>query len=65
MGATLGDAEDEATDARSWIKKAKKKEKELAAKRAKELEESGKATVDTYDERTYRLGFVRVRGGGC
>lgn len=51
MGATLGDAEDEATDARSWIKRAKKKEKELAAKRAAELESADKAVQDTYDER--------------
>ncbi|KAF8602904.1 SART-1 protein [Ceratobasidium sp. AG-I] len=51
IGATLGDAEDEATDARSWIKRAKKKEKELAAKRAKELESLDKSTLDTYDER--------------
>ncbi|KAG8722995.1 hypothetical protein FRC09_005179 [Ceratobasidium sp. 395] len=50
VGATLGDAEDEATDARSWIKRAKKKEKELAAKRQAELESMDKMAQQTYDE---------------
>ncbi|KAG8702025.1 hypothetical protein FRC08_003747 [Ceratobasidium sp. 394] len=50
VGATLGDAEDEAMDARSWIKRAKKKEKELAAKRQAELESMDKIAQQTYDE---------------
>ncbi|QRV75487.1 U4/U6,U5 tri-snRNP-associated protein snu66 [Ceratobasidium sp. AG-Ba] len=50
VGATLGDDEDEGLDARSWIKRAKKKEKELAAKRQAELESMGKAAQQTYGE---------------
>jgi U4/U6.U5 tri-snRNP-associated protein 1 len=52
VGATLGDNEDEVTmDAKNWIKRARKKEKELAAKRQAELESMDKMAQATYDER--------------
>ncbi|KAF8738435.1 SART-1 family, partial [Rhizoctonia solani] len=52
VGATLGDADDDAgVDAKNWIKKAKKKEKELAAKRQAELESMDRMAQATYDER--------------
>jgi U4/U6.U5 tri-snRNP-associated protein 1 len=37
-GATLGDADGEVDDTVKWIKRSKKKEKELARKRQEELE---------------------------
>ncbi|TFK28118.1 SART-1 protein [Coprinopsis marcescibilis] len=49
-GATLGDADGE-DDTLKWIKRSKKKEKELAKKRQQELEEMDKAAQDEYSER--------------
>lgn len=49
-GATLGDADGDADDALKWIKKAKKKEKELAKKRQEELDNIDKAVQDDYSE---------------
>lgn len=50
-GATLGDdAGDE--DTRKWIKKAKKREKELAKKRQQEQEHMDKMFQDDYTEST-------------
>lgn len=52
VGTTLGDTEEDVTmDAKNWIKRAKKKEKELAAKRQAELESMDKMAQATYDER--------------
>ncbi|CEL55899.1 U4/U6,U5 tri-snRNP-associated protein snu66 OS=Schizosaccharomyces pombe (strain 972 / ATCC 24843) GN=snu66 PE=1 SV=1 [Rhizoctonia solani AG-1 IB] len=52
VGATLGDADDDAgIDAKNWIKKSRKKEKELAAKRQAELESMDQMAQATYDER--------------
>ncbi|KAH7341266.1 SART-1 family-domain-containing protein [Rhizoctonia solani] len=52
VGATLGDAEEDiGLDAKNWVKKAKKKEKELAAKRQAEQESMDKMAQATYDER--------------
>ncbi|CAE6450612.1 unnamed protein product, partial [Rhizoctonia solani] len=60
FGATLGDAEEDVTmDAKNWIKKSKKKEKELAAKRQAELESMDKMAQATYDERD--LEGLKVR----
>ncbi|EUC57602.1 SART-1 protein, partial [Rhizoctonia solani AG-3 Rhs1AP] len=52
IGTTLGETEEDVSmDAKNWIKKAKKKEKELAAKRQAELESMDKMAQATYDER--------------
>lgn len=50
-GATLGDAEEEVDDTLKWIKRNKKKEKELAKKRQLELENRDKELLDEYTER--------------
>ncbi|KAJ6619769.1 SART-1 family-domain-containing protein [Mycena sp. CBHHK59/15] len=51
-GATLGDADGETDDTLKWIKKAKKREKELAKKRLEELESMDKVFQgDEYTER--------------
>ncbi|KAF5342501.1 hypothetical protein D9611_001529 [Ephemerocybe angulata] len=49
-GATLGDAEGD-LDTLKWIKRAKKKEKELARKRQEEIESMDKAIQEEYTER--------------
>lgn len=51
-GATLGDATGDTDDALKWIKKAKKREKELAKKRQEELDSADKAIQDEYSEST-------------
>jgi U4/U6.U5 tri-snRNP-associated protein 1 len=43
QGATLGDVDGETDDTIKWIKRSKKKEKELAKKRQEELESMDKA----------------------
>ncbi|KAE9400241.1 SART-1 protein [Gymnopus androsaceus JB14] len=50
-GATLGDADGDADDTLKWIKKNKKKEKELAKKRLEELDNMDKAIQEDYTER--------------
>ena len=50
-GATLGDVDGDADDALKWIKRSKKKEKELARKRQEELESMDKVFQDEYTER--------------
>ncbi|RXW25546.1 hypothetical protein EST38_g317 [Candolleomyces aberdarensis] len=50
-GATLGDAEGEVDDTLKWIKRSKKKEKELAKKRQEEFERMDQAIQDEYSER--------------
>ncbi|KIP05841.1 hypothetical protein PHLGIDRAFT_30731 [Phlebiopsis gigantea 11061_1 CR5-6] len=50
-GATLGDAEGDVDDTLKWIKRSKKKEKELVKKRQQELEEMDKALQDEYTEK--------------
>lgn len=49
-GTTLGDAEGDVDDTLKWIKRSKKKEKELAKKRQQELEELDKAVQEEYTE---------------
>ena len=50
-GATLGDVDGDADDTLKWIKRSKKKEKELARKRQEELEAMDKAFQgDDYTE---------------
>ena len=51
-GTTLGDADGDADDTLKWIKRSKKKEKELARKRQEELESMDKVFQDEYTERT-------------
>jgi len=50
-GATLGDAEEDVDDTLKWIKRNKKREKELAKKRQLELESRDKEVQDEYTER--------------
>ncbi|KIL67576.1 hypothetical protein M378DRAFT_185639 [Amanita muscaria Koide BX008] len=50
-GATLGEADGNADDTRKWLKKNKKREKELAKKRQEELEQMDKAFEQEYTER--------------
>ena len=50
-GATLGDAEEDVDDTLKWIKRNKKKERELAKKRQLELENRDKEVQDEYTER--------------
>lgn len=59
-GTTLGDADGDTDDALKWIKKARKREKELAKKRQEEMDNADKAIQDEYSESTYRLGSLEV-----
>jgi hypothetical protein len=54
-GATLGDADADTDDALKWIKKNKKREKELAKKRQAELESMDKVFQDEYTESVFNL----------
>jgi hypothetical protein len=49
-GATLGDAEADVDDTLKWLKRAKKREKELAKKRQQELENMDKMYQEEYSE---------------
>lgn len=49
-GVTLGDADGDTDDPLKWIKKAKKREKELAKKRREEMDNMDKAAQDEYSE---------------
>ena len=49
-GATLGDTEADVDDTLKWIKRAKKREKELAKKRQEELENMDKVFQEEYTE---------------
>ena len=49
-GTTLGDADDDVDNTKAWLKKTKKKEKELAAKRLKEIESMDDAAQSEYNE---------------
>lgn len=50
-GATLGDAEGDVDNTLKWIKRSKKKEKELAKKRQEEIDNRDKASEPEYSER--------------
>src|SRR5882762_8817444 len=56
-GTTLGDADDDTDNALKWIKKAKKREKELAKKRQEEMDNMDKAVQDEYSESTFLFHF--------
>jgi hypothetical protein len=49
-GATLGDAEVDVDDTLKWLKRSKKREKELAKKRQQELENMDKMYQEEYSE---------------
>lgn len=49
-GATLGDADNDADDMKAWLRKSKKKEKELSVKRLKEIESMDDAAQGEYSE---------------
>jgi U4/U6.U5 tri-snRNP-associated protein 1 len=57
-GATLGDADADTDDALKWIKKSKKREKELAKRRQAELESMDKAFQEEYTESESNPRFV-------
>jgi len=50
QGATLGDADVDTDDTLKWIKRNKKREKELAKKRQAELESMDKVFQEEYTE---------------
>ncbi|KAF9532625.1 SART-1 family-domain-containing protein [Crepidotus variabilis] len=50
-GATLGDAEDDGDDTLKWIKRNKKKEKQLAKQRQQEIENRDQDVLGEYTER--------------
>jgi U4/U6.U5 tri-snRNP-associated protein 1 len=50
-GATLGDADTNVDDTLAWLKRSKKKEKELAKRRQQELENMDQQFQEEYDER--------------
>ena len=50
-GATLGDADEDGDSALKWIKKSKKKEKELAKKRQADLDKRDQEVQEEYTER--------------
>ena len=56
----MGDAEEDVDDTLKWIKRNKKKEKELAKKRQLELESRDKEFLDEYTERTLTPIFIFI-----
>jgi len=57
-GTTLGDADADTDDALKWIKKNKKREKELAKKRQAELESMDKVFQEEYTESAFNPRLV-------
>lgn len=55
-GTTLGDADDDVDNTKAWLKKNKKRERELAAKRLKEIESMDDAAQGEYNE-SARISF--------
>jgi SART-1 family len=66
-GATLGDADADTDDALKWIKKSKKKEKQLAKKRQVELENMDKVFQEEYTESEHNHPslFFSLSNGIC
>lgn len=60
-GTTLGDVDGDVDDTMKWIKRSKKKEKELAKKRQQEFEDMDKAIEGEYSERAYPHTVIRTR----
>jgi U4/U6.U5 tri-snRNP-associated protein 1 len=57
-GATLGDADADTDDTLKWIKRNKKREKELAKKRQAELESMDKVFQDEYTESKFHSCLI-------
>ena len=57
-GTTLGDADADTDDTLKWIKKSKKREKELAKKRQAELESMDKVFQEEYTESVFNSRLV-------
>jgi hypothetical protein len=57
-GTTLGDGDGDTDDALKWIKRAKKREKELAKKRQEEMDNMDKAAQDEYTESELQTFFA-------
>lgn len=49
-GRTLGDADNDIDNTKAWLKKSKKKGKELGAKNLEQIEDTKSAARDVYDE---------------
>jgi hypothetical protein len=58
QGATLGDADADTDDTLKWIKRNKKREKELAKKRQAELESMDKVFQDEYTESKFNSCLI-------
>ena len=56
-GTTLGDADGDTDDTLKWLKRAKKREKELAKKRQEELDNMDKAVQEEYSEKYANILF--------
>ena len=50
-GRTLGDADNDIDNTKAWLKKSKKKGKELGAKNLEQIEGTKSAAQGVYDER--------------
>jgi len=59
-GTTLGDADGDTDDTLKWIKRAKKREKELAKKRQEELDNMDKAVQEEYSESKYMFFLLVI-----
>lgn len=61
-GTTLGDADVDVDDTLKWLKRSKRKERELAKKRLEQLEDMDKVyqdyTESTLDSRPYYISVV-------
>jgi U4/U6.U5 tri-snRNP-associated protein 1 len=55
QGTTLGDADADTDDTLKWIKKSKRREKELAKKRQAELESMDKVFQEEYTESKHTI----------
>jgi len=60
VGRTLGEAnDDEPLDVKAWVKRSRKRQRELAAKRAAELEQQDKEFQEEYTSGTKPRSFLR------
>jgi U4/U6.U5 tri-snRNP-associated protein 1 len=61
-GTTLGDAEEDVDDTLKWVKRNKKKAKELAKKRQEEFENRDKQFMEEYTERMSQSVIYSILG---
>lgn len=59
-GATLGDADADTDDTLKWIKRSKKKQKELAKKRLEELNNMDEMFQAEYTEREWLQSILTI-----